>query len=395
MSTPKNGACLLAILILTGCATTRPVLPINHTTLGTIEGLETSRFWGDETVPDTEAYYAEMREQILSTDPAALNRAQSFLAISGGGQNGAFGAGLLNGWSQYGGRPSFRIVTGISTGAILAPFAFLGGDYDASLKDMYTLYSTKQIIKRSIHSALWGGDAFADSAPLLGLLRIYLDQNAIERIAEEHRKGRRLFVGTTNMDALRPVIWDIGAIAASDHPDKANLIQRAILASASIPGVFPPVMFDVSKGGLEYNELHVDGGIGHQIFLSPTSLSLRQAMDAIGFTGSGTIYIIRNNPTRTRWQLVKPTALTISTASIGGLTRNQGNTDQYVIYLQAQLDEMECRSAQIPATFMVEPEEPFDINYMQQLYELAYTHARNGYPWASKPSSDTRSVRQD
>ena len=389
MTAPRNGAYLLAILILTGCATKRPALPADHTTLGTIQGLETSRYWGDEDLQDAEPYFVEMREQILAADPAALDRTQNFLAISGGGQDGAFGAGLLNGWSQHGDRPTFRIVTGISTGALIAPFAFLGEDYDASLKEMYTLYSTKQIIKKSILSGLFGGDSIADSAPLFGLIEKYLDEKAIERIAEEHRKGRRLFVGTTNMDALRPVIWDLGAIAVSDHPDKANLIHRAILASASIPGAFPPVLFDVSKDGIEYNELHVDGGIGHQIFLSPTSLSLRQAMDDIGFTGSGIAYIIRNKPTRTHWELVKPTTMAISSASIGGLIRNQGNTDQYVIYLQAQLDKLECRSAQIPASFMVESEEAFDTNYMQQLYELAYKRAINGYPWGSKPQRFT------
>jgi predicted acylesterase/phospholipase RssA len=389
MTTPRNGAYLLAILILTGCATKRPALPADHTTLGTIQGLETARYWGDEFLQNPEAYFVEMREQILATDPVALNQSQNFLALSGGGQNGAFGAGLLNGWSQHGDRPTFRIVTGISTGSLIAPFAFLGEDYDTSLKEMYTLYSTKQIIKKSVLSGLFGGEAFTDSTPLFHLIEKYLDDTAIERMAQEHRKGRRLFVGTTNMDALRPVIWDLGAIAASDHPDKANLIHRAILASASIPGVFPPMLFDVSKDGIEYNELHVDGGIGHQIYLSPTSVSIRRAMDDIGFTGSGTVYIIRNNPTLTHWELVKPTAVAISKASIGGLTRNQGNTDQYVIYLQAQLDEIEYRSAQIPPSFMVEAEEAFDINYMSQLYELAYKQASVGYPWASKPKQFT------
>ncbi len=171
----------------------------------------------------------------------------------------------------------------------------------------------------------------------------------------------------------------------SDHPDKANLIHRAIMASASIPGAFPPMIFDVAKDGMEYNEVHVDGGIGNQLFISPTSFSIRQAMDDIGFTELSTIYIIRNSPTRTHWDLIKPTAVTLSMASIGGLTRNQGNTDQYVIYLQAQLDKMDCRSAQIPASFNVDSKEAFDINYMQQLYGLAYGLASKGYPWTNKP----------
>ena len=376
---------LFVAVLLAGCATKRPALPSDHTTIGTISGLEEARFWGDENLVDPAAYTAKMREQILAADAEELNRSQNFLAISGGGQNGAFGAGLLNGWSQNGDRPTFRIVTGISTGAIIAPFAFLGEDYDASLQEMYTLYSTKQILKKTVLSGLFGGDAIADSVPLLGLIAQYLDEEAIERIAYEHRKGRRLLVGTTNMDALRPVIWDIGAIAISDHPEKANLIHRAILASASIPGAFPPMIFDVSKDGIKYNEVHVDGGIANQLFISPTSFSIREAMDDIGFTGSGTVYIIRNNPTRTDWEAIRPTAAALAAASIGGLTRNQGNTDQYVIFLQARIDEMDCRSAQIPASFKVESSEAFDTHYMQQLYDLAYDQASEGYPWTSKP----------
>jgi hypothetical protein len=129
----------------------------------------------------------------------------------------------------------------------------------------------------------------------------------------------------------------------------------------------------------------VDGGIANQLFISPTSFSIRQAMNDIGFTASGTVYIIRNNPTRTHWDLIKPTAVALSTGSIGGLTRNQGNTDQYVIFLQAQIDGMDCYSAQIPASFQIESNEAFDTNYMQQLYAVAYKRASKGYPWADKP----------
>ena len=390
MGALKSFVGMASILILAGCASTkRPALPDDYTTLGTIQGLENARFWGDEDLHDPKAYSAEIRKQILASNPAVLNQAQNFLALSGGGQNGAFGAGVLNGWSKKGDRPSFRIVTGISTGAILAPFAFLGEDYDHALKDLYSIYSTKQVLKKAILSGLFGGEAIADSTPLFELIEKYLDDPAIERIAVEHNKGRRLYVGTTNMDALRPVIWDLGAMAASSHPDRANLIRRAILASASIPGAFPPMIFDVSKDGVNYNEVHVDGGIGRQIFITPASFSIKQAMDEIGFTQSATVYIIRNNPTRTDWELIKPSAVALSKASIGGLTRNQGNTDQYVIFLQAQLDKMECRSAQIPAHFKVESTEAFDTNYMQQLYDFSYELASKGYPWADKPQRFT------
>lgn len=378
---------LMAIAaLLSGCASTkRPVLPSDHTTLGNIQGLEDTRFWGDEDLPNAEAYTAEVRKQIMASNPEVLNQPQNFLAISGGGQNGAFGAGVLNGWSQKGDRPSFRSVTGISTGAILAPFAFLGADYDHVMRELYSAYSTKQVLNKSILSALFGGDSLADSEPLFKLIEHYLDDEAVERIATEYNKGRRLYVGTTNMDALRPVIWDLGAIAASNHPDKANYLHRIILASAAVPGAFPPEIFEVSKGEVNYNEVHVDGGIGNQIFITPASVSIRQTMEQVGFTQSGTIYVIRNNPTKTDWQLIKPSAIALSMASIGGLTRNQGNANQYIIFLQARIDGMKCRSAQIPASFKVESSEAFDTDYMQQLYDIAYDMALKGYPWTTKP----------
>jgi len=372
---------ILITAALTGCSTYRPPLPEEHEALGVIPGLEDVRFWGDIALYDSKALTYEIREQIMATDPEELHRPQHVLAISGGGQNGAFGAGLLNGWTAKGDRPSFRMVTGISTGSIIAPFAFLGADYDLPMKEMYSKYPTKEVLNKSVLSGLFGGAAVTDSKPLLGLIAKYLDEDAIERIAIEHNKGRRLYVGTTNMDALRPVIWDLGAIAVSDHPNRADIIHRVILASASIPGVFPPVYFDVEKNGVQYNELHQDGGVGNQIFISPASHNPRVEFDMVGFTGPCSIYMIRNSVTRTDWELVKPTALSLAGASIGGLTRNQGNANQYVIYLQAKNDDMACYSARIPSDFSATATEAFDTAYMTELYALAYDKAIKDEIW--------------
>ena len=372
---------MLIIVSLTGCSTYRPPLPEEHETLGVIPGLEDVRYWGDIALYDSKALTSEIREQIIATDPEELHRPQYFLAISGGGQNGAFGAGLLNGWTAKGDRPTFRMVTGISTGAIISPFAFLGADYDLALKELYSKYPTKEVLKKSVLSGLFGGEALADSKPMLGLIAKYLDQEAIERIAGEHNKGRRLYVGTTNMDAMRPVIWDIGAIAASDHPDRADIIHRVILASSSIPGAFPPVYFDVEKNGVQYNELHQDGGVANQIFIAPASHDLRIECEQVGLTGSISVYMIRNSVSRRGWKLVKPRAYSLAGASIGGLTRNQGNANQYVIYLQAQKGDMACYSAKIPKDFSATPTEAFDTAYMSELFDFAYNKAIRGEIW--------------
>ena len=277
------------------------------------------------------------------------------------------------------------MVTGISTGAIIAPFAFLGKDYDEHIKEFYTRYSTKDIVHKTVLAGVFGGEALADTTPLLHILEHFLDDDAIQEIAAEHRKGRRLYIGTSNLDARRPVIWDIGAIADSGNPAAIKAIPRIILTSAALPGLFPPVLFEVSKDGTRYNELHVDGGIGNQLFLTPTSASLGKAMDQIGFTGGGTIYVIRNAPFLPGWNAVHPSVIAVSEAAIGGLTYNQGDADQYVIYLQSRIDRMPYRVAQISASFNVDSKGAFDINYMQQLFDTGYAMASEGYPWSTEP----------
>ena len=229
-----------------------------------------------------------------SGDLDVYTRPRSYLSISGGGANGAFGVGLLNGWSESGARPEFFIVTGISTGALIAPYAFLGSDYDDELVGLYTTLTTKDLIKkRSLISGITS-DALYDTQPMRELLKKFVDDKMIARIAEEHSKGRRLVIGTTNLDAERPVIWNIGAIAAVGTEDSAQLIRDVMLASASIPGMFPPVRITVRVGDQEYDELHVDGGVSSQVFLYPAQINLRDAADLVGVSQDQSVYVIRN-----------------------------------------------------------------------------------------------------
>src|SRR5215468_5048952 len=199
-------------------------------------------------IPDARFYVSENKQIVDLAIKAAqrrnLARGQStsryFLAISGGGDDGAFGAGLLVGWSDRGDRPVFDVVTGVSTGSLSAPFVFLGREYDAQLKEVYTQTTANDIfVRRPTVFAAVASDAVSDSAPLRSMIARYLDQAMIQRIAEEYSKGRLLFILTTNLDQGRPVIWNIGAIAASNNPKAQNLIVDVLLASASIPVVFP------------------------------------------------------------------------------------------------------------------------------------------------------------
>lgn len=302
-----------------------------------------------------------------------------------GGTNGAFGAGLLKGWSESGTRPEMTIVTGISTGALIAPFAFLGSDYDDELEQLYTSLSTKDLIKER---TLIGGllsDAMTDTQPLRDLLRYKVDDQMIAAIAKEYKKGRRLLIGTTNLDAKRPVIWNIGALAVVGTEESAQLIRDVMLASASIPGIFPPVRITVRVGEQEYDELHVDGGVASQVFLYPAQLDLREAGKTIGASGTQTVYVIRNSDLHPHWSEIKPKIVPVVLTSISTLIRTQGMGDLYRIYLGAKRDGIPYRLAYIPSDFDMEPEEEFDPKYMRALFDLGYEMARDGYDWATSP----------
>lgn len=223
--------------LLAGCAQKRHALPISLQEEASVNGLELIRTFGDSPSKNLTDSMAAWSTQIENGPYASAPL--TMLSLSGGGADGAYGAGLLSGWSARGDRPVFTMVTGVSTGALIAPFAFLGTEYDRLLKLFYTTFSTEDLVtKRAIGSAI-SGNAFYSTAPLQHTLKTYISPDVIARIAQEHKKGRRLFIGTTNLDAMRPVYWDIGAIA--QHRSKANdqLIRDVIQASVSIPVAFP------------------------------------------------------------------------------------------------------------------------------------------------------------
>lgn len=277
------------------------------------------------------------------------------------------------------------MVTGISTGALTAPFAFLGPAYDAQLKEMYTTYSTKDlVIKRNILATLTG-DSAVDTTPLKKMLAKYVNQQVMEAIAAEYKKGRRLWVGTTNLDAKRPVIWNIGLIASSGQPDALELIHNVILASASIPAAFPPVLIEVEADGKRYDELHVDGGTASQVFLYPAGLDWRIVAQKLEVKGTPKVYVIRNSILKPVWETVKPKIMPIAGYSIDSLIRTQGIGDMYLIYLDCKRDGIDYNLAYIPDDFSIKPKEDFDPVYMGKLYDLAYQLAKNGYPWDKAP----------
>jgi hypothetical protein len=378
---------ILSALLLSGCATSykRDPLPEAYGDIAQIPYIPYARFWGDTAPAWIQEKIAETKEQIREKDPEAKYKPINYLAISGGGANGAFGAGLLVGWTTAGNRPDFGVVTGISTGALIAPFAFLGPEYDANLKKLYTTTSTKDILDmRSLFSILTA-DSAADTKPLRELLEDVIDVKMLEEIVIEHDKGRRLLIGTTNLDAKRPVIWNIGIIAKSGAPNALQLVRDIMVASASIPGAFTPVYIEVEADGRRYDEIHVDGGTSSQVFLYPASLDMRWVNKQLGLKGKSRIYVIRNSRIKPDWETVKPKIVPILDNSVDTLIRTQGIGDLYRIFLSAQRDGMDYNVAFIPSDFDEKPKEEFDPEYMGKLFDLGYQMAQNGYPWEKVP----------
>jgi hypothetical protein len=310
----------------------------------------------------------------------------SFLAVSGGGDNGAFGAGLLNGWTAAGTRPEFKGVTGVSTGALTAPFAFLGPKYDSALTTVFTTVSKDDIFKkRSLIKGGLFGDSMADTTPLARLIERHVDRAMLDAIAAEYAKGRLLLVGTADLDALEPVIWNMTAIAANKDPRALDLFRRILRASASIPGAFPPVMIDVEVDGVRHQEMHVDGGTIAQVFLYPPSLEIGALSPEQGARRQRNLYIIRNARLDPDWASVERRTMNIAARAISSLTQTQGVGDLYRIYLTTQRDGFDYNLAFIPPTFNVPHREEFDTNYMQQLYATGKQLAEAGYKWEKYP----------
>jgi predicted acylesterase/phospholipase RssA len=382
----------LSLTLVQGCATLRPrnPLPDYQESKVQVPGLPGVRAWGDEVSEVfTEFTLESARQERAAFGDAIVKTPVAFLALSGGGDDGAFGAGVLCGWTNHGDRPKFKLVTGISTGALIAPFAFLGSHYDHVLRRVYTGVSSDDIFRRkSLLTVLWR-ESVADTWPLARLLEIYVDEAMLAEVAAEHHKGRRLIIGTTQLDAQRLVLWDMGAIAASRDPEAIKLFRKIMLASASIPGAFPPQFIKVEAGGKFYDEMHVDGGTTAQVILYETALDPETMLGGLDQLSRGRprlLYIIRNSQIKPEWEEIRPRVGTIAARAISTLIKYHGVGDLFRLYAFAKRDRMDYNLAAIPPD--AAPTRgcaPFDQVYMNQLFELGYDLAVKGYPWMKYP----------
>ncbi len=389
--TARFFAAALLILLVSACGSLerREAVPEQSVQGAQIPGIPNARFWpmSDNSEIVAEALASLDREQLARKQDGETGPLPpvAYLAISGGGDNGAFGAGLLSGWTASGDRPEFKVVTGISTGGLIAPFAFLGSDYDDALSQVYTSVTQEDIFnKRSILSALTQ-DGLGDTTPLYKLIGKFVDDKFLAAVAEAYRRGRFLFIGTTNLDAQQPVIWNMGAIAAANTPESADLFHRIMLASASIPGAFSPVMIDVEVDGRQYQEMHVDGGTMAQVFLYPPAISTEMDARNLQNIRERRAYILRNARLDSNWSTVERSTITITGKAIATLLQSQGFGDLFRIYLTTQEDGVDYNLAYIGSDFNAKHREEFDAQYMRELYDYAFEKAVNGYPWDKVP----------
>ena len=264
----------------------------------------------------------------------------------------------------------------------------MGRKYDAALKEAYTTITTADVATAQVLPALLGQAAgFADTAPLKAPDRsLFHASDAGRDRCRVSRKGRLLLIGTSNLEAQRPMIWDIGAIAESGHPKSLELVHQIILASASIPGAFPPMNISVTADGKSYNEMHVDGGVTRQVFLYPPSYDPRKVDRAIGWKAKRNLYIIRNNKISPEFAVVEPKVW--RTSRVARSTRSSSSMASGTSFAStaiAQRDGIGYHFTSIPSDFMLESKSAFDKAYMGALFEAGYNAALQPEPWRHKP----------
>lgn len=385
---------MLTILMLTGCtALPRNPVPVEDMHRAEVPGMPPVRARAGHLDPD---FQADLVLSVKQEPPGAFPLdaggypVYHALALSGGGSSGAFGAGILNGWTDAGTRPDFKVVTGISTGALIAPFAFLGPAFDEQLKAVYTTVQTQDILERlNIMRILFEGEAFACTTPLEQMIETHFDENFLAAVARAHSLGRRLYVGTTHMDAQTLMVWNMGAIAGSGHPDALQLFQQIVLASSSIPAAFPPVFIEVEVDGQRYDEMHADGGTVTQVFFYEGTVDLAAAARAAGHIDRdayrGTLHIIRNGKLGPEPEQVRRRLPEISGRALSTMIKFAAINDLYRIYLNTTTARLGYRYVAIPDEFEFQADEEFDPREMARLFELGYRLGLEGSAWQETP----------
>lgn len=321
--------------------------------------------------------------------PTAPGRPLHVLALSGGGQFGAYAVGILAGWSERGDRPDFDVVTGISSGALIAPFAFLGSKYDAALERVFTATETGDVFRfHPMILHLLRDNAVASAEPLRQQIEREVTEEVLNDLRAAHRAGRRLFIGTMNLHTRRLVVWDLGAIACLERPDSGALVRKLLLASSSIPGMVPPVEIEVQVNGAAVTELHTDGGAVAEMFVrfgadmprpDPDRPQARWLAGAhLHAIVGGKLYL---DPVEGRPNCIAAAGSTVA-ASLYAL----GRADLWRLFALCAASGMAFRTAAVPQDMEVpERSTAFDPDWQKKLYKAGRDFQLRREAWRNTP----------
>jgi predicted acylesterase/phospholipase RssA len=329
-----------------------------------IPGMPDVRFWADSEADFLKA---------LPAQPGP------WLALSSGGSDGAFGAGLLVGLTDSGNRPDYSVVTGVSTGALMAPFVFAGKAYDDQLRDAYTKVTASDIFEVG-----GTGESFLDTWPLKELIDKQITPALMDDIAAQYRAGRRLFVITTELDADRFAVWNMGAIAVHGGDSAIKLFRNVLLASSSIPGAFPPVLIDVEANGKRFQEMHVDGGVGGQFFVAPAALMASRSSFRIPATQ---LYIVVNTGLGRDFSVVERSTPIILARTVGTAVKVDTRLMIDRAYEAAKRSGVGFNVATVDPNFDAPSHGIFDPQYMTALFKAGYEQGKGAHPFANEPPS--------
>lgn len=367
---------VLATAVLAGCALgSREDFTVTDQIGAVVPGFDGIRIWGD--APSRDIARAVIGRQVRPTATHDVN----YLALSGGGAGGSFSAGLLDGWTRSGTRPVFDVVSGVSAGALIAPFAFLGSSEDGVVAKFYTGDGAAGIGALQNPFKILAGDGLIDPAPLRAMVDTYATAELLDRVAAEHRTGRRLLVVTTNLDAQRPVVWDMGAIAASGRPDALALFRDVLMASASVPAVFPPVMIKAWAGDHVIEEMHVDGVTTDQIFIKPDILAGSDSLIPRTLRRKIHIWAVVNNTLPPEFAITAQSTLPIAYRSIATMMKAQTSGLVTASYEAAQRLGMDFSVAYIDRAVPYKPQTPFASGYMDTVFAIGAREAQDGTVW--------------
>jgi hypothetical protein len=327
-----------------------------------VPGIPDARFWAD-----SEQDFAK----ILPPQRGP------WIALSAGGSDGAYGAGLLAGWSASGNRPEFALVTGVSSGALMAPYVFLGSRYDDQLRESYSSISAGDVFEI-------GGtpESLVDTWPLKETIAKRVTPKLLEDIAAEHKKGRRLLVLTTNLDSERFVVWNMGEIASRADENALKVFRDVLLASSSVPGMFQPTYITVEANGRRFPEMHADGGVGAQFFVAPESLLTSGSDYRLPATQ---LYILINGKLTPDFAVNDRTTVAILGRSVSIAIKAAARTGIDRTYVAAKRSGIGFNLAYVDPGFSQQSKGLFDRDYMQALYKRGFEHGKNGKPFLDQP----------